>query len=249
MAWNALSRGQLSATANWPGRGLPSRPSRTARPETTPSAAATPATPRMAGAIEAGTGLADPLPAPKLAPGGVVCCTITSVPVADWAKSASRLCVSVAVNTKLPAMKAVPSAMARAVSRSLARWASRLRKVAPNIGASLGVRAGGELRLAQRAHPVHDRLRRGRVNEADDLPVGEQHDPLGVRGRDWVMRDHDDRLPELSDAAAQQVEHLGARLGVQVPGRLVGEHDRRAADQRPGYGDSLLLAARQLARP
>ena len=40
---------------------------------------------------------------------------------------------------------------------------------------------------------------------------------------------------------------LGA--GVEVAGGLVGEDDRRAADQGPGTGDALLLAAGELVGP
>src|SRR3712207_8863865 len=43
--------------------------------------------------------------------------------------------------------------------------------------------------------------------------------------------------------------HLGARAGVEVAGRLVGEHDGRLGDERAGDGDALLLAARHLGRP
>ena len=61
-----------------------------------------------------------------------------------------------------------------------------------------------------------------------------------------VVRDHHDRLVELVDGVAQQPQHLGARLGVEVAGGLVGEHDRRARDERARDRDALLLAARQL---
>ena len=48
------------------------------------------------------------------------------------------------------------------------------------------------------------------------------------------------------DRGTHEAEDLGAAPGVEVAGGLVAEHDRRAADQRPGDGDALLLAARQL---
>ena len=38
-------------------------------------------------------------------------------------------------------------------------------------------------------------------------------------------------------------------VGVEVAGRLVGEHHRRARDERAGDGDALLLAAGELGRP
>src|SRR5699024_6585276 len=50
------------------------------------------------------------------------------------------------------------------------------------------------------------------------------------------------------DAAAQEVQHLRARGGVQVAGRLVREDDLRLADERAGAGDALLLAPGELRR-
>jgi hypothetical protein len=47
---------------------------------------------------------------------------------------------------------------------------------------------------------------------------------------------------------AQQPEDLLGGLGVQVAGRLVGEHDRGTVDQRSGDGHALLLAAGELGR-
>ena len=39
----------------------------------------------------------------------------------------------------------------------------------------------------------------GSVELVDDAAVGEEHDPVGVRGRDRVVGDHHDRLAELVD--------------------------------------------------
>ena len=58
-----------------------------------------------------------------------------------------------------------------------------------------------------------------------DAPVGEHEQPVGVGRGAGVVGDHDDRLAVLVDGAAQQREHLGGGVGVQVAGRLVGEHD------------------------
>ena len=63
-----------------------------------------------------------------------------------------------------------------------------------------------------------------------------------------VVGDHDHRLVELVDRLAQQAEHLLGGVRVQVAGRLVGEHHRRAVHQRAGHGDALLLAAGELRR-
>ena len=77
-----------------------------------------------------------------------------------------------------------------------------------------------------------------------------------ARNRTWwandggagVVGDHDDRLAELVDRPAHEGQDLGARPAVEVAGGLVGEDDRRAAGERPGHGDPLLLPARQLGR-
>ena len=41
---------------------------------------------------------------------------------------------------------------------------------------------------------------------------------------------------------------LAARSCIEVSGRFVGQEDRRGLDQRPGYADPLLLAAREFDR-
>ena len=46
----------------------------------------------------------------------------------------------------------------------------------------------------------------------------------------------------------EDVEHLLRRGAVEVPGRLVGQHDRRVRDDRPRDRGALLLAARELRR-
>ena len=56
-----------------------------------------------------------------------------------------------------------------------------------------------------------------------------------------VVGDHDHRLAELVDRAAQQRQHLLARVRVEVAGRLVGEHHRRLA--RAARGRSRPAAA------
>ena len=49
-----------------------------------------------------------------------------------------------------------------------------------------------------------------------------------------------------SAPAAQQAQHLGARLDVEVAGRLVGEQDGGIVDERPRDREALLLAAGEL---
>ena len=81
------------------------------------------------------------------------------------------------------------------------------------------------------------------------LPSARTMIAVGVGGGPRVVGDHDDRLAELVDGAAQEVEHLGRGLRVEVARRLVGEDDRRPGGQRAGHGDALLLAAGELGGP
>ena len=83
----------------------------------------------------------------------------------------------------------------------------------------------------------------------DDAAVGEEHDAVRVRGRDRVVRHHHDRLAELLHRALHEPEDLGARPGVEVAGRLVGEDDLGPAHERARDRDALLLTAGQLRRP
>ena len=89
----------------------------------------------------------------------------------------------------------------------------------------------------------------GSYELVDDLAVGEEHRTVGVRRGHRVVGDHHDRLAELAHGLTHEVEDLGARAGVEVAGGLVGEDDLGPAGERPGDGDALLLATRELGRP
>jgi hypothetical protein len=62
----------------------------------------------------------------------------------------------------------------------------------------------------------------------------------GPRGSSPVMCDHDDGAP-LAIHVLEEVEDLGAGLGVQVPRRLVGKDDSRVVCEHAGKRDALLL--------
>src|SRR6266508_3434295 len=98
-------------------------------------------------------------------------------------------------------------------------------------------------------HQVEDLVGGGVGHLVDDLAVLEEQHVVGVGGGARVVGHHHDRLAELVDRAPQEAEQLGAGVGVEVAGGLVGEHDRGRGRQRPGGGDPLLLAAGELARP
>ena len=100
------------------------------------------------------------------------------------------------------------------------------------------------------ARPMAARISGARLRGSSSTiaAVGEEQDAVGDLGRMRVVRDHHHRLAELLGRRAQELEDAGARLRVEVAGRLVGEHDRRPRDERAGDRDALLLAARELGR-
>ena len=90
--------------------------------------------------------------------------------------------------------------------------------------------------------------RAGGAGVGDDPPV--QHLDLAAHpgGDGLVVGDHHDRGPGRVQLV-QQVEDRRAGGGVEVAGRLVGQHDRRRPGQRAGDRHPLPLPARQLGRP
>jgi hypothetical protein len=71
-------------------------------------------------------------------------------------------------------------------------------------------------------------------------PLAEVQHPVGDRGRLGLVGDEHDGA---SRQAAEKFEHGRAVRLVEVPGRLVGEHERRVGDERPRDREPLLLAA------
>ena len=161
--------------------------------------------------------------------------TTTAIPRLAVSSMSSNARVIWSVCTYVPAIIATPSRIAIAVSaeRSL-RWPDAAQR---------------ERGHADRLEVVEDLLDREVPVLVHDEPVGEEELPVRGRRRAGVVGDHDDRLAELVDRVAQQVEHLAAGCRVEVAGRLVGEHHRGATDERACDGDALLLPARELRRP
>jgi len=65
-----------------------------------------------------------------------------------------------------------------------------------------------------------------------------------VRDVDVVGDEHDRATQGVQ--VLEEREHLGARVGIEVAGRLVGQNQGRLGHQSPGDPDPLLLAAREL---
>ena len=83
---------------------------------------------------------------------------------------------------------------------------------------------------------------------ADDLAVAHL-DPPGKRRGDVVIVGDQHQRRAVGRELVEQGHDLGARLRVEVPGRLVGEDDRRPLGERPRDRDPLALASRELRRP
>src|SRR2546422_757884 len=71
-----------------------------------------------------------------------------------------------------------------------------------------------------------------------------QHEPRVGDGRQFhIMRHEDDRGPSRLVNVPQQLEDVAAVAAVQIPGRFVGEDDRRVVGERARERDTLLFAA------
>ena len=215
------------------------RPCRRAgrRPGCSASATATPSTPAMVSTsdcVEAGS-----LVAELVVLEGRLAADV-GVGARRWRRRRGRRTSApmVSVSTSVPAMKATPRRTARLVVRSRSLRAARSLRVVRNMA----------IYSPKLLHAVEHPVGRRCGHLVDDAAVGEEDDAVGVAGRDGVVGDHHDGLAELAHGLAHEGEDLGARAGVEVAGRLVGEDDLRPAGQGPGHGDPLLLAAGELAR-
>ena len=80
-------------------------------------------------------------------------------------------------------------------------------------------------------------------------PAFEPEDAIAGSGERRVVGDDHRRQAVFAMHLAEQGMQVTGGGFVEVAGRLIGEQDRRPADQRARHGDALLLAARQRARP
>ena len=100
---------------------------------------------------------------------------------------------------------------------------------------------------AYRAAPAGWPIRSFTISEPATQPSRQPHDPLAVARVLLRMRHLDDRRPFVVQLL-EEAHDLAALIGVEVAGRLVGEEEFRARDERAGDADELLLAAGELAR-
>src|SRR5579862_9000725 len=105
-----------------------------------------------------------------------------SLPASTCWNSESKLCLTVSVSTNVPATKATPSTIERAVSARRTLCAARLFSVALSTSPLHALHVVDDARRRRRRHLVHD------------PPVAEEHDALRVRRGDGVVGHHHDRL-------------------------------------------------------
>ena len=79
-----------------------------------------------------------------------------------------------------------------------------------------------------------------------DDAVAHRDDSVGGLGQRRFVRDEHDRQAALAVEISDRREDFLRRPRIEVPGRLVGEQDRRVVDQGAGDRDALLLAAGEL---
>ena len=99
-------------------------------------------------------------------------------------------------------------------------------------------------------HPVEHRVGGGVVHLVDDVAVGEEHDPVGVRGGGRVVGDDrrssaPSRAPTAAGRSSTSAPDRESRLPV---GSSAKTTSGRPASAR-AHGDALLLAAGELAGP
>ena len=91
--------------------------------------------------------------------------------------------------------------------------------------------------LAQRHHAT------SRV--AEDLAMAQGDLAPGEAGHLGIVRHHDDGVAVAVQVGEEARDDLLVG-GVEIPGRFIGQKDRRVIDEGAGDADALLLAAREL---
>ena len=123
---------------------------------------------------------------------------------------------------------------------------SPLRRTSPLPSADAVARPVG--RRDASARPPHRRAASGSWRlVALDQAVDDADRAMGVGGHLGIVRHQDDGDP-LGVELLEHPQDFHAGVRIEVAGRLVGQQQRGAIDQRPGDGHPLLLAAGHLRR-
>ena len=83
---------------------------------------------------------------------------------------------------------------------------------------------------------------------AHDPAVAEDESAVAARGDARIVGGDEQREAMFGSQSVEYGDNLGAGMGIQVAGRLVGQYDARMIDERAGDRHALLLAAGQLRR-
>ena len=81
-----------------------------------------------------------------------------------------------------------------------------------------------------------------------DVAVTQEYDSMRMVGDFGFVGHENDRMSGPVELV-EQTHDFGARRGIEIPGRLVGEQDARLGDEGPRDRDTLALSARHLVRP
>jgi len=81
-----------------------------------------------------------------------------------------------------------------------------------------------------------------------DLAGAQSDDPVAAFGKRFVVGDEDKRGVVPRPGFEHKLDNLGAGVRVKVPGRLIGDQDRRFDHEGPRDRDPLLFAAGELRR-
>src|ERR1700710_2777467 len=103
----------------------------------------------------------------------------------------------------VPETNATPRTIERAVRTSLSLCPNTLRVAALNMSSSPTL-------SVETLHPLEHHVGRRPGHLVDDLAVGEEQHPVGVRRTAGVVGHDDDRLPEVVHGLPQEVQHLDA---------------------------------------
>ncbi len=108
---------------------------------------------------------------------------------------------------------------------------------------SIGVRVGCRLRPASRVHCRLTLIAALEVLDPLDVPIEEVDDAVGAVGDVSLVGDDEHRRPGRVKLV-EEVQNVRLGVGIEVPRRFVGQHDRRVVDQCSRERDPLSLAPR-----